>query len=540
MNKSAILFNKEHVKAIEFDHRLPPTSIGVRRLRPSSKEVTKELKRQKRAKKERKANQEARSRENDVLARDMESTTRSITVDEIRGGRNVPSSGTSDTNEILALDDTSTAPELDGNSTKKMMHDGKERGENGEIEASFPCSESQDSIVTSERSETADTTATKQYFQFDINKQLIQEEIDEIKGTDRSAYNNLPALLSPPMTRQACHHGFIPEEPGCPPRKSVLVVEKDSSSDSPSRKIRLDDNLASRWASTLQCSMRSAEDSRSKESMRPMAYRLIPEAWSRLRPIPGTATCSCTNSDKVNDGDDDDDLEAATTVIEGTGDIDEDGSAVKDDNSGKEQKAEVIFTDGIHHQYAPGTSSCNPTDSRYDIAHDVLYDYMYNNFSNIHVSCGSKFGCDYLLYDGNRKERHAFAGLRVFRAVIDNTRSGPPVCSGEREHERERDKTDGGYIGSDHDIEFPLPTAYDMHGFVRSMNTAGKLALLAMIVESKMGDHAAGEQGKIEDYRVAFVDLALEKVLNAPTHLRKRKRGAEARKQIGQNLAKKC
>jgi hypothetical protein len=62
------------------------------------------------------------------------------------------------------------------------------------------------------------------------------------------------------------------------------------------------------------------------------------------------------------------------------------------------------------------------------------------------------------------------------------------------------------------------------------LNTAGKLALIATVIRNK---HENGY-----DYRVAIVDLALEKILSAPTHLRKRKRNNHARREIGLNLSK--
>ena len=87
------------------------------------------------------------------------------------------------------------------------------------------------------------------------------------------------------------------------------------------------------------------------------------------------------------------------------------------------------------------------------------------------------------MYDGKRDERHSFAGLRIYSS---------------------NNKEEG--------IQFPIPTAYDMMGFVRSMNTARKIALIATVVRGRgRGDTTP---------RVSIVDLALEKVLTAPTHIR--------------------
>ena len=54
MEESAVLFDKDHVKSIEYEYRIPPTSIGVRRTRPSSKTVMNELKNIARKKKKQK------------------------------------------------------------------------------------------------------------------------------------------------------------------------------------------------------------------------------------------------------------------------------------------------------------------------------------------------------------------------------------------------------------------------------------------------------------------------------------------------------
>lgn len=51
--------------------------------------------------------------------------------------------------------------------------------------------------------------------------------------------------------------------------------------------------------------------------------------------------------------------------------------------------------------------------------------------------------------------------------------------------------------------KFPLPRAYDLAGYVRCLNTAGKLALLATVVPARDDD---------KGYSIAIIDLALEKV----------------------------
>eukprot|EP00957_Ditylum_brightwellii_P134457 10251068-Ditylum_brightwellii.AAC.1 len=85
-------------------------------------------------------------------------------------------------------------------------------------------------------------------------------------------------------------------------------------------------------------------------------------------------------------------------------------------------------------------------------------------------------------------------------------------------------------------MSFSIPSPYDLAGYVRGLNTAGKLALLATVITKQ--DMKGGEKQTI----VAFVDLALEKILSAPTHLKKRRKNGNSRhvkrKQVGQNLSK--
>ena len=73
-----------------------------------------------------------------------------------------------------------------------------------------------------------------------------------------------------------------------------------------------------------------------------------------------------------------------------------------------------------------------------------------------------------------------------------------------------------------------------MAGYVRCLNTAGKLALLATVIEERK-DCDGDDDSKIL-YRVAFVDVALEKILTAPTHQKYGR--TEKRRDISRTLAK--
>ena len=112
-----------------------------------------------------------------------------------------------------------------------------------------------------------------------------------------------------------------------------------------------------------------------------------------------------------------------------------------------------------------------------------------------HLACGAKFGCNYLLCDGLWQEQHAFAGLRI--------------------------------VVGRHDI----PSAYSLAGYVRCLNTAGKLTLLGTVEwwEEEGRDGNTGAVFKI-------VDLALKKILTTSMHQRCLQ--TKVRQLVGANLDK--
>ncbi|GAX21963.1 hypothetical protein FisN_16Hh046 [Fistulifera solaris] len=178
----------------------------------------------------------------------------------------------------------------------------------------------------------------------------------------------------------------------------------------------VDDDLAQSWAFALKQSMQAAEQVRQAEDMRAMVYDVVPAVWSRMRP-----EMQGKNDETIRLPFQKENATLSTFPL-------------RDASSADLERAAVI--QALH----AGTS--------------------------LHVSCGAKFGSDYLLYEAPRDECHAFAGLRVL---------------------------------SSH-----CPTAYDMTGYVRCLNTAAKLALLAQV-------EPRSEQGTVV-YHVAFVELALIKI----------------------------
>ncbi|KAL3788484.1 hypothetical protein ACHAW5_002543 [Stephanodiscus triporus] len=131
--------------------------------------------------------------------------------------------------------------------------------------------------------------------------------------------------------------------------------------------------------------------------------------------------------------------------------------------------------------------------------------------SGLHVACGAAFGCDFLLYDGRREDRHSFAGLRVYGSVRSH-RGGDYYDEVSCHIDADSTSEWGGVV------RFPMPSAYDLAGFVRTMNTARKIALVAMVARGGRGGRC-GDKSNIAT--IAFVDLALEKVLTAHAHVRK-------------------
>jgi tRNA splicing endonuclease len=258
----------------------------------------------------------------------------------------------------------------------------------------------------------------------------INEELAALKG-ERSGIP--PAILSPAATCVAIHMNALHQK-----KQQHHVI-----------KTVFDRDLTIEWANQLKKSMVSAEELRSKEDMRPMPYRIVPELWNRFCPD----SLFKSEEDGIT-------LNQAVVASQPA----EDELATLQDN-----------------QYSLGLIR-NPSPLNDEAAYRVFRHL--NQYSNLHISSGEIFGCDFLLYDGKREDRHSFAGLRVY------------TCNKKKNES----------------VAYPIPSAYDMSGFVRSMNTARKLALIATVAKDE-------EEGGTN--RVLIVDLALEKVLDAPTHIKK-------------------
>ena len=277
----------------------------------------------------------------------------------------------------------------------------------------------------------------------------------------------------------------------------------------------MDPILSAKWATALQQSMIPVETTREEEDIRPMAYRLVPEKWSRLCPdtlwMPPPAK---PPSFKV-------------------------GKSADSNMTSSLLSSSSSSLVGIRNS-SSSSSTTTTTTTTYDDDTYAIVSHLHNH-SNIHITCGASFGCDYLLYDGRRTERHSFAGLRVYhcRGGVNKKKNGIATAA------TTTATTTNGDGGGGNDLELPMPSAYDMTGFVRTMNTARKIALIAMVVPIEDdGQHAGSDDinndgtkdGVAEEdatmttpmkssssniRRIAIVDLALEKVLTAHAHVRK-------------------
>ena len=468
---AAIVFSSSLTSHLSTNEaRLPPTHVGVRRVRPSSQEVKEALK---------KRSLPA------VLAAHIAAvpdTAASVSSDvDSQDGCENNGAGRSATRKFgsaiftdeelmhptkvsyMTTDEDGVERRMTKKEKKKkkaqlmkerlvmLKQIKKQQQEEGKEQ---PAAAAADTPIVHSNETSESISCDDNYYAMKVSQAAIEEEVAELLG----ASNRVPpVVLSAPMVNEALHNNIIG-------RASSGV---GSSNDDDIKE--MDQALSLLWATTLQEVMNVAEEVRSREDMRPMAYRIVPEAWHRLRPVSllGDSQNICKE--------------------------DKDSSKRVEIREEEKRRWDFIST-------RSGLPSFDD-----DIA--LVYRLLYRK-TKLHVACGSKFGCDLLLYDGSREERHAFAGLRICSCTsADNLaldKSTEVV-----------NPTDGSVVS------IPLPSSYDLAGYVRCLNTAGKLALLATVIR--------GEDGA--EPRVAIVDLALEKVLSAPTHKKKRRRGKK-RQQI--------
>ena len=201
------------------------------------------------------------------------------------------------------------------------------------------------------------------------------------------------------------------------------------------RKVVVDDSLAETWAAQLKDHMKPAETTREQEDLRPMPYTLLPTVWNRHRP----QTLGINSDNQI-----------ANTKTE---------SSTNESANLSERDPAWAYC-----HICPGGIDNQPWESDATMVAHILY-----HGTDLHLSCGAKFGSDLLLYERPRDECHSFAGLRI--------------------------------VHSQSEEQLHLPSPYDLSGYVRGLNTAGKLAMLATVIHDE------------SQSRVAIVDLVLHKVM---------------------------
>ena len=462
--ETILLFSNKQAKEIEETHCIPPTFVGVRRVRPSNSAVQIAFRNE--SSKKRKRRNETNHDVNDTA------------------GENLPEEG----------------------KKEKIQKDG-----NSVISAAAQ-EDTEKQILA--------RTQKHQYHTLQVDPQSLAEELAELQSDKGRA---LPAVLSPPMVGVA--HRLLSDG---------VTEQKTSTSSNSSMLVEVDDDYAKEWARQLNQTWLHAHETRNQEKMRRMVYRLHPEVWTRLRPRQPTLSAnpkSTGHDDNTNSRPDDQEC------------------CFQQGGSDESSAHQFISCSNIR---------CKPMQPFFDLASLAIYQCLHRNFENLRISCGAKFGCDYLLYDGHRKDRHAFAGLRVclLEKDTENTDDYPEIVVGECSTTSFRSgdtKSKWFHRLKTTTTTFPSLNVFELSGFVRVLNTAGKLALLALVqlenvVEENQKDEEEGDEKTSDSFvpkkgqrifcKVSIIDLALEKILSANHHHCETDEEA-ARKVVGRHLSKK-
>ena len=195
-------------------------------------------------------------------------------------------------------------------------------------------------------------------------------------GSDRAGPGRvgLP-FLSPPMALQAAQTVF--QEKVCSEECCLLMYDK---------------NLSQTWAQALKDNMSPAENFRKQEDLRPMAYQLTPEPWHRCWP-------------NHRDG----------TKLESR--IEESLFRASLPSQSTEREPS---TASVSDKCEWAVVNCRPP-SDFDIDVSIVFEYLHKA-SSFFISCGAKFGSDFLIYDGPREDMNNgrkcyFNNVKCFRCV---------------------------------------------------------------------------------------------------------------------------
>jgi hypothetical protein len=401
--------------------------------------------------------------------------------------------------------------------------------------------------------------AAAMYHQLPLDPTTIEQELAEFQGKRGSTP---PVILSPPMALQFLSKRRTTLSSSKTLEASIVANTSCDDNGDSSAILVYDHNLSQEWANRLkeQCVLPS-EAVREKEDLRPLAYRLQPEPWQRIRPSleeNRVATTSRNYNENAVQKSSQLSLSSSSSAT-----TEKEVPTACDDVTVKPRdwvpltcRPRMTMTIS---PLASSPASVSPvtTTTTASIQHDdvlsIVFEYIHRE-TPFYISCGAKFGSDFLVYDGPRDKRHAFAGLRVlsrFTSSMTTTASESTLAPPPSSPSSQNDKNSNKSVSNDNAVELPLPTAYSLTGFVRCLNTAGKLALLATVDEVSDDNHdntiekeSSGRNFVVEKkrYRVAFVDVALEKVLDV--HKRKNrgrseKKKLQKRRDVTQTLSKR-
>ena len=530
---SIVIFSKKLTEKLDSSEiRISPPSIGVRRVRPSSK-VTRD----------------AFKKENNSSKFDDKVFPPIVfkITDENGVERRMTNKEKKEYKLKLRRERQEQKLKMKNNSEKKTI---TENGAGKNESTSILQSDLVNDILYCREKKTENPN-DERYYQLPLNKESIQNELAELRG-ERGIP---PVLLSQAMTVKAIQMEVLPPQSTSTSKQKQISNHDNeviSSLFDNLKNCTTNDKLASHWAILIKKKLISAENLRKKDPNRPMPYQLVPELWTRLRPSPMVDIKKAQNISNKAEGMENEEVATNHFQIKNN----------EYDNNDPKNENKWAFMP----KHFPSSSHTTSFHSSYISNHDqdkILVFQQIHRLTNIRISCGAKFGCDFLLYDGHREDRHAFAGLRVVSSSIVNSKEN--VVSSEVIHGIESNLPEG--ILNENKVEFhgninkskgdcnhsifPIPSPYDLAGYVRGLNTAGKLALLATVVRvtSCKGNSHNDRNNDLTPLKfyVCFVDLALEKILSAPTHKKKQwnKRNAgqrhhsfKKRKQVGLNLDK--
>lgn len=431
---------------------------------------------------------------------------------------------------------------------------------------------------------------SRQYVHLNIDQTILEQELADLRG-DRDGVP--PVLLPFPLVSVALKYKKSLFVSNNEIKKPLNVddnvvkyenhqneVETDNlSSTTVQEEIVLDDQLANQWVRQLKHNITFVERLRQMEkNIRPMPYQLTPEVWTRLRPnnlgsdvntIKNTRRIIIhnkeppsvkekiiiSNDNTLDDGDTHGQRQQLTVYNKNnTGEIaaetvndDQDNTFCKADNASnnatttnednQDFDSDCCTTRKKSWNWCQIRSwnNISPKQRAFDATTKLVIEMLYKD-TNIHISCGAKFGCDYLLYDGPRNERHAFAGLRIITFPTNQQ----PLSIMKNKNNKKYNKRC---------LLFPQQTPYELSGYVRCLNTAGKLALLATVYtdsivstknegttstnssshhinnnneekkkdeENTKNESSSSSETTITKiiHRVAIIDLALEKIIS--------------------------